>query len=232
MSIRDRSQPALSDDQVWRRAVEEHDREDAHLSMELDDHGVQSLAAALLGMDAAVMALERGRLDEAQEILLQSRTLVRTVTQRLRGLVFELRPPSLDSGGVAAAAKSLVGRFRRETGIRGTVTGDLPRLDPEAEITLYRALQAALANVLNHSGARSVEVSFAVRPGRASMKVQDDGVGFGAHTNGDAGGDADPPDNGPGALAGIRARLEWLGGGLQVRTVSGSGTQLTAHLPL
>ena len=233
MSIRDRTQPALSDDQVWRRAVEAHDREDAHRSTELDDHAVQSLAAALLGMDAAVMALERGRLDEAQEILLQSRTLVRTVTQRLRGLVFELRPPSLDSGGVVAAAKSLVGRFRRETGLRGSVTGELPRLDPEAEITLYRALQVALANVLHHSRARSVEVTFAARSGRASMRVQDDGVGFRAATNGDGGGHADVDGSGaePGALAGIRARLEWLGGGLQVRTVAGSGTQLTAHVP-
>jgi two-component system sensor histidine kinase DegS len=234
MSIRDRTQPALSDDQVWRRAVDAHDREDARLSAELDDQAVQSLAAALLGMDAAVMALERGQLDEAQEILLQSRTLVRTVTQRLRGLVFELRPPSLDSGGVVAAAKSLVGQFRRETGIRGSMTGELPRLDPEAEITLYRALQAALANVLHHSGARSVEVSFTARSGRASMRVQDDGVGFGAHANGDAAVDGDVPGNGsePGALAGIRARLEWLGGGLQIRTVSGSGTQLTAHVPV
>jgi signal transduction histidine kinase len=66
------------------------------------------------------------------------------------------------------------------------------------------------------------------------MKVQDDGVGFGAHANGDAGGDGTLPGNGsdPGALAGVRARLEWLGGGLQIRTASGSGTQLTAHLPL
>jgi two-component system sensor histidine kinase DegS len=237
MPIRDRTQPALSDDQVWRRAVEAHDREDAQLSAELDDHAVQSLAAALLGLDAAAMALERGQLDEAQDILLQSRALVRNVTQRLRGLVFELRPPSLDSGGVVAAAKSLVGRFRRETGIRGSVTGELPRLDPEAEITLYRALQAALANVLHHSGAASVEVTFSARSGRASMRVQDDGVGFGVLVNGDAGGDlpgsGSDPGNGsdPGALAAIRARLEWLGGGLQLRTLPGSGTQLTAHLP-
>ena len=234
MSIRDRTQSALSDDQVWRRAVDAQDRDDARLSAELDDHAVQSLAAALLGMDAAVMALERGQMDEAREILLQSRILVRSVTQRLRGLVFELRPPSLDSGGVVAAARSLVGRFRRESGIRGSVAGELPRLDPEAEITLYRALQAALANVLHHSGARSVEVSFTARSGRASMKVQDDGVEFGTHANGDADRGGGLPDNWSeaGALADIRARLEWLGGGLQVRTVSGSGTQLTAHVPV
>lgn len=234
MSTRERIQPALSNDQVWRRAVEAHDREDARLSTELDDHAVQSLAAALLGMDAAAMALERGQMQEAQEILLQSRTLVRNVTQRLRGMVFELRPPSLDSGGVAAAAKSLVGRFRRETGIRGTVTGQVPRLDPEAEMTLYRALQAALANVLDHAGARSVEVTFAARSGRVSMKVQDDGAGFGPRdirgTDPDGELPGDPAQ--PGTLAGIRARLEWLGGGLQVRTISGSGTQLTAHVPL
>ena len=111
------------------------------------------------------------------------------------------------------------------------MTGELPRLDPEAEITLYRALQAALANVLHHSGAASVEVTFSARSGRASMRVQDDGVGFGVPANGDAGGDLPGNGSDPGALAAIRARLEWLGGGLQLRTVPGSGTQLTAHLP-
>ncbi|HEV8681334.1 MAG TPA: ATP-binding protein [Actinomycetota bacterium] len=234
MPIRERTQPALSDEQVWRRAVESHDRGDARLSTELDDHAVQPLAAALLGMDAAAMALERGKMEEAQEILLQSRTLVRSVTQRLRGLVFELRPPSLDSGGVMSAAKSLVGRFRRETGLDGTVTGELPRLSPESEITLYRALQAALANVARHAEARSFEVSFSVRSGRASMKVQDDGVGIAGHGNGKSTDGGELPANGsePGTLAGIRARLEWLGGGLQVRTLSGSGTQLTAHVPV
>jgi signal transduction histidine kinase len=234
MPIRERTQPAVSDEQVWRRAVEAHDRGEARLSTEIDDHAVQPLAAALLGMDAAAMALERGQMDEAQEILLQSRTLVRSVTQRLRGVVFELRPPSLDSGGVVAAAKSLVGRFRRDTGIQGGVMGELPRLNSESETTLYRALQAALANVVNHANARSFEVSFSVRSGRASMKVQDDGVGFGGHGNGEAENGRELPGNGsePGTLAGIRARLEWLGGGLQVRTVSGSGTQLTAHVPV
>jgi signal transduction histidine kinase len=234
MTTRERIQPALSDDQVWRRAVEAHDQDDARLSAELDDHAVQPLAAALLGMDAATMALERGQTEEAQEILLQSRTLVRSVTQRLRSLVFELRPPSLDSGGVMAAARSLVGQFRRETGIHGTVTGELPRLDPESEITLYRALQAALSNVARHAAARSLEVSFSVRSGRASMKVQDDGTGFGGLPNGEPAGGGEPAANGSdaGALAGIRARLEWLGGGLQVRTTTGSGTQLTAHVPV
>lgn len=229
MSIRERTQPALSDEQVWRRAVEAHDREDARLSTDLDDHAVQPLAAALLGMDAAAMALERGQVDEAQEILFQSRTLVRTVTQRLRGMVFDLRPPSLDSGGVVAAAKSLVGQFRRETGVQGSVTGELSRLEAESEVTLYRALQAALANVAHHANAASVEVSFSVRGGRASMKVQDDGVGFQGNSNG-----AEPQGNGaePGSLAGIRARLEWLGGGLQVRSLPGTGTQFTAHVPV
>jgi signal transduction histidine kinase len=227
MSTKDRTQSAPSDEQVWRRAVEAHDREDARLATDLDDQAVQPLAAALLGMDAAAMALERGQVDDAQSVLLQSRTMVRTVTQRLRSAVFELMPPSLDSGGVVAAARSLVGQFRRETGIGGTVRGELPRLDPESEMTLYRALQVALSNVMHHARAGSVEVSFSARAGRATMKVQDDGEGFQANGHGKASGNGAEP----GSLAAIRARLAWLGGSLQVRSATGSGTDLTIHLP-
>jgi signal transduction histidine kinase len=227
MSTQERTQSAPTDEQVWRRAVEAHDRDDARLATDLDDQAVQPLAAALLGMDAAAMALERGQVDQAQSVLLQSRTMVRTVTQRLRSAVFELMPPSLDSGGVVAAARSLVGQFRRETGIGATVHGELPRLGPESEMTLYRTLQVALSNVMRHSQAGSVEVSFSARSGRATMKVQDDGEG----TKGNGQGEASGNGSEPGSLAAIRARLAWLGGSLQVRSTPGSGTQLIIHVP-
>lgn len=207
--------------------MEAHDRDDSRLASDLDDQAVQPLAAALLGMDAAAMALERGQVDEAQSVLLQSRSMVRTVTQRLRSTVFVLMPPSLDSGGVVAAARSLIGQFRRETGIDASVHGELPRLDPESEMTLYRALQVALANVMHHAHAGSVEVSFSARAGRVTMKVQDDGEGIRGNGHGEASGNGSLP----GSLAAIRARLTWLSGSLQVRSTPGSGTELTFHLP-
>lgn len=215
---------AAADERVWRRAVAAGERHRARMSSDLDDHAVQPLAAALLGMDAAAMALERGQTDEAAQMLLQSRGMVRSVTQRLRSLLFELRPPSLDSGGVVSAARSLIGQFRRETGIRVSLEGDLPRLEPEAEITLYRALQESLANVARHAEAASVDVRFELEGSRAVMEVRDDGAGF------------DPGESGEGVgyggLAAIRTRVEWLGGKLEVRAAPGVGTVVAVHIPL
>lgn len=219
-----RIQSSLPDDQVWRRAVMAHEKGQAEQASDLDDQAVQPLAAALLGMDAAAMALERGQVDEAQSMLLQSRTMVRSVTQRLRGLVFELRPPSLENG-VVPAARSFVGRFRRDSGLHVAQSGDLPRLSPEAELALYRALQEAISNVALHAQAASVEVAFSSRGGRAILKVQDDGVGFDPASLPAANGEA------AGGLASVRARLEWLGGGLEVRSIQGTGTLVTAHVP-
>lgn len=215
---------AAADERVWRRAVATSERQRARMSSDLDDHAVQPLAAALLGLDAAAMALERGRAEEATQMLLQSRTMVRSVTQRLRGLLFELRPPSLDSGGVVSAARSLIGQFRRDTGIKVSLDGDLPRLEPEAEVTLYRALQEALGNVARHAEAASVDVRFELEGSRAVMEVRDDGIGF----------ETDPGSDGRGygGLAAIRARLEWLGGRLDVRAAPGVGTVVAVHIPL
>jgi signal transduction histidine kinase len=104
--------------------------------------------------------------------------------------------------------------------------GDVVRLSPEAEITLYRVAQEALANVRKHAGRARVRVRLKRWNGAVRLEVRDWGRGF------------DPQAVRPTAegehvgLTGMRERMELLGGKLEVRSGPDHGTTIRASLPL
>jgi len=90
---------------------------------------------------------------------------------------------------------------------------DLP---PERESVLALALREAVTNVLRHAGAEHCTVRLRKLGDHAELTVEDDGVGGAAVADG--------------GLAGMRARLQALGGTLQV--TDDRGTRLRVALPL
>ncbi len=89
-------------------------------------------------------------------------------------------------------------------------------LTPEREGVLALALREAVTNVLRHANARHCTVQLRRLGDHAELTVEDDGAG-GASI-------------GDGGLAGMRARLQALGGTLQV--TDDRGTRLRIALPL
>ena len=99
--------------------------------------------------------------------------------------------------------------------------GEIQMAD-EAEIQVVRIVQEALANVRQHSGARSVRVRVAESSDGLTFTVRDDGCGF------------DParvPHPGHFGLAGIRERAEAIGGRVEIVSAPGSGTEVVLGLP-
>ena len=90
------------------------------------------------------------------------------------------------------------------------------------QLTAYRLVQEALTNIGKHAQARHVAVRLAAQPHHLEVEIRDDGRGF------------DPDAVGPGShgLAGMRHRVEALGGRLGVQSAPGAGTTLRAVLPL
>jgi len=94
----------------------------------------------------------------------------------------------------------------------------LPPLDAAQENALAMGLREAITNVLRHARAGQVQVRLS-RQGRAvQLDVQDDGAGI-----------VGTPGNG---LAGMRERVDALGGQLSLDSAAGAGTRLRLLLPL
>jgi signal transduction histidine kinase len=76
-----------------------------------------------------------------------------------------------------------------------------------------------VTNVVRHSGARSCRLSLTVEPGLLRLEVSDDGVGFSPGSSAGVG------------LRSMHERAEELGGRLELETVAGRGTRISARLP-
>ena len=101
------------------------------------------------------------------------------------------------------------------------------RLPEHIEIALYRIAQECLQNVVKHAGATTATLRFAVDDDTASLEIVDDGVGFDKFEH-PLGGD----EMGGYGLLSMAERAELVGGRLNIRSRPGSGTAVTATIPL
>ena len=192
--------------------VEERNR----LARELHDSVSQKLFGLVLSAESAATLLDRDG-EEARAELERLRDLAQEAMEELRSLVFELRPPNLESEGLAAALRKHVDVLRRvyRREIAVEVTGRPPRA-PELEREVFRIAQEALQNALRHADAARLEVGLEASDGRLRLTVRDDGVGF------------DPQASGIRSrrlgLTSMEERAEAIGGTLAIESRLGEGT--------
>jgi signal transduction histidine kinase len=170
-------------------------------------------------------------MDGGQQLLASLEDDIRGEVAALRRVMVELRPPALDEWGLSAALSDYAKTFEEQTGIACTVQADLPgRLARAQETVLYRVAQEALTNVVKHARADHAWVTLRIGHGQVTLEIGDDGTGF---VTAQA---ADPIAGHLGlnhfGLASMRQQLEMAGGSWQVYSRPGSGTTVTASLPL
>lgn len=143
--------------------------------------------------------------------------------ERLRNLMFELWPPSLDRAGLRLTIDELLTRLQNDAGVRTELEFSL-WADPSPELrgTLFRVIAEALANVRHHARAASVKVTLAEQDGQLSLRVIDDGVGFDP---------AAAPDLGHVGLLEMRERIRAVGGELRIESAREGGTIVEGTIP-
>jgi len=183
-------------------AVTSSRRERRRVASYLHDGPVQELAGLAFSLaPVADDAASRGAEREA--------TVVRTVIDRLRGTVRDLRallvdlhPPTLASAGLDAALRDLVSPLSaRGTKVELRVDGD-ERLDPDTQALVYRVAQEAVRNVIGYADASNVSVEVGVVDSTARLLVADDGRGFGPAPGSGQVPDSQGDDDGPQDLDG------------------------------
>jgi signal transduction histidine kinase len=200
------------------------------LAREIHDTLAQGFASIVTLYEAARADLATrpevalGRLEEI------GRT-ARSSLSEARRVVWALRPEALEEGTLPDALARLVNDFRSETGLDATsrITGERRELEPDAEATLLRVAQEALANVRRHARARRVALTLSYLEDALLLDVRDDGVGF-QHDPADP--DRGASEAGGFGLIGMRERVEQLGGTLTIESQPGTGTAIVASLPL
>jgi len=97
-----------------------------------------------------------------------------------RRLLLDLQPAILDHATLPEALTQLTEGWAKESGINASfsMTGTAFSLHPQAEATLLRSAQEALANVRKHSKASKVTITLSYMNDIVALDVHDDGVGF------------------------------------------------------
>lgn len=211
-----------------RRIVRAQEEERARVAREIHDGVTQLAHAAALRLDGLVEA-DAGRLTtDERQALERARDLTRRAAADARRLIAGLRPETLDELGLSGALRQDADALRADGWTVDVADEDLVgvRLDPDAEITLYRVAQEALTNVRRHAGAARVRLALDRVDGRVRLEVRDWGCGFDPRAV-----RATPAGEHVG-LAGMRERMALLGGRLEVRSAPGGGTTVRAWAPV
>ncbi|MEA2493413.1 MAG: hypothetical protein QOJ29_1324, partial [Thermoleophilaceae bacterium] len=221
-----KAQTELERELAERRALLAHlvtagEEERARIAGDIHDDSIQAIAAA--GMRLQIL---RRKLDDPEQLRLlgELQQTIGLSIDRLRHLLFELRPPVLDSEGLAAALEMYL-----QDAAAGSTTryelNDRLRSQPskQTRTILYRIVQEALVNVRKHAFATSVTVSLRERDSGYLVRIADDGVGFAV--------DQTKPVSGHLGLASMRERALLADGWMQVMSAPQEGTTIEVWVP-
>ena len=209
--------------QVSARLVEAQEDERHRIARELHDDAIQEITAVQLQLQRIRRRAEAADIaDELAEVTVVSSAAIR----RLRDLVFELRPVTLDDEGLAAALDELGEEVIERRGIAWNLTSTLTnRIGRATTIMGYRVAREAIMNSLRHASASIVQVAVSDGdPNGVVVVVTDDGVGFSYDPS------ADTP-RGHLGLTYMRDRIVALGGRIVVETSEGAGTRVELWIP-
>jgi signal transduction histidine kinase len=206
--------------------LEAREEEKTRIARELHDELGQLLTA--LKMDLAWLRerLPAGQAEIAEKAG-QMHALLEQTVNSTRRIAADLRPLMLDDLGLTDAAGWLVNDFSTRSGVRCDIQlsgeGAFAGVGGNIATAVYRALQESLTNIARHAGARNVRVMLGIDGGMLHLEVEDDGRGIDA---------ADFAKGRSLGLKGMRERMTYLGGSLEVARAPRGGTRLRAEVPV
>lgn len=198
------------------RLVSAHEDERRRIVGEIHDGLGQDVHRVLFGL----RGIRSGPAEEITAELDRLEELVEQSGRRLRRLLQDLRPSTLEDVGLAASLRSLVDLVRREDGLQVELRTKLA-FEPQvpARVAAFRIVQEALRNVARHAATDRAVVELIGDDSTLTLRIADEGRGFSV------------PGGGGLGLWLMHERAEAVGGTLSIES-DGGGTVVLARIPL
>lgn len=218
---------ALSQNEILRedlvdarkRVVDTNDRVLRRIGADIHDGPAQLIGLALLRFHQLDPSDDRQSLDDKKEGYELLHKVLEDTLAELRTISYGIAPPHLENLSLSRAIERAVENHMKRTGTSvERAIAALPEPPSDAVKTcLYRFTQEGLSNAFRHGGGVAQRVSATVSGRVITVEVADTGKGF----------DVSAPGEGLG-LAGLRDRIESLGGRFEIISSAGRGTRLVA----
>jgi signal transduction histidine kinase len=209
--------------------AEEEERR--RIARELHDETSQSLSGLALQLQALVDMAEMSGKQDAEFIarLKKAQSLTVQVHNEVSRLIADLRPALLDTLGLIPAVRQHAETRLHHLSINVSVEthGKDRRLSSDVEAALFRFVQGAIGNIVQHSKAKNANIVFEFQPNELLLRISDDGQGFNVSEI------TDVEESGRGrGLFSMRERIGFLGGTSWVESQLGWGTTVWARIPI
>jgi PAS domain S-box-containing protein len=210
--------------ELSRQLMQVEDAERSALARELHDDVGQQLAA----MKISLRMLQRSSADLLnQPLLTDALQVLDECIAQVRQRAMSLRPALLDEMGVEAAlrwhAQRQAARYSVPVEVEASLDGLVPR--PDWSGNVYRIVQEALRNALQHGQPQQVWIHLWREGGQVVLSVRDDGRGIPLSR------ERRPDSSGIGLMS-MRERVELLGGSFELKAVEPTGTEVLGRWPL
>jgi signal transduction histidine kinase len=156
------------------------------IARDLHDAITQTLFSANLIAESLPETM-RSDIEKGEESLTDLQNLNRSALAEMRALLLELRPNVIKDISISELLRQMADTLRGRAGVKVTVDlSETFQLPEDVHFQFYRIAQEITTNIIKHSRAKNVEVSFASktykRSGQvfasATMIIADDGIGF------------------------------------------------------
>jgi two-component system, NarL family, sensor histidine kinase UhpB len=192
-----------------------------HLAHDLHDEIGQHLTA--INIDAGAI-LKAKNLNSAHASAAAITQIATQMMEIVREMLHRLRPASLEEMGLRTALLELIDNWReRNRGVNTSITisDKLTEIHETVGITAYRVVQECLTNISKHADTRFVIIKVEAIQDEIKIFIEDHGRGFEQVNN----------TTGLG-LAGMKERVEGLGGTFELTSEKGVGTKVNVRLPV
>lgn len=197
------------------------EKERTRMARELHDGTVSNLSAIRLNLSA--LPIQHPEMKCAAEDLRKSLLLLDRNIAELRNTSHNLLPEILHQFGLAEAIRIYASNIRDlgQLDIRFVMIGQLPTLNKDFQLTVYRIIQELINNIIKHANAIHVLIQFQVMNDKLNITVDDDGNGVPFfHTQ---------AANGIG-LQNLKNRVKALNGIIEIESNKGTSVYLTFNL--
>lgn len=210
--------------QLMRRLLSAEEAQRKRMASELQNRAGQALASIIVGLTAVEDGANR-------ECLTETRALAAKTLGELHDLSLRLGPGTLEDLGLMAAlqkfCRTVAERFGIKVGCTAIGLEGTGWLANEIEVALFRIVEEALVNAVQHGQSRSIDVLLQRKEQAILAVIEDDGRGFDASDW----REECLREERLGLLS-IEERAALLGGSLKVESRPGAGTSLFVEIPI
>lgn len=208
--------------------IQEFERK--RIARELHDSTVQNLTNLVHKTELCSKIIDKDTIQVKLELISMIET-IRSTIKDMRGIIYDLRPMSIDDLGLVATVERYITQMKNLYGnikIELVVENEEIELISVISLTVYRIIQEACNNIFKYAKATIILISIAFHEEEIEVAIEDDGVGFDIETI----NNKKREDNSGFGLSIMKERGKLLGGEVTWNSELGKGTKVSVKLPL